>query len=883
MKKQTQSSGLHWRKVDLHIHTPASHDFDRKEITPAAFVNAALKKGLDAIAITDHNSGEWIDKMVEAAKGRLTIFPGVEITAAGGKEGGIHIIAIFDTGATTKTIENLLGALGIRDDKYGEPDAFTKCSPNEVIEIISDRGGLPVLAHADSTRGLLHDSKGEARTEAINNHKLAAVEVHDYNKYSNLLNGTDPTYRRKLAVYRASDNRSPSSPSNHSADGIGDRYTYFKIDEITLEALRQCFCDPDVRIRSDISSADTAEQQPFPRLISLTASQGFLGGQTIEFHEGLNSIIGGKGVGKSLVVEFVRFVLEQPSSIQSVHDDMLGKLGDQLGEGGRISAVIGLGSGQRVVIERTYDGAANPNEARYEDTQELVRGKISELFPLLAYSQTEAIEIAKDESAQLTLIDSFIDHAAITRQIANVKTQLVSLDKQLAESISATFELAGQQKELATVEEKIKQLDKTLESRRFGEVQELEPKTNYLSDLSDTVHAVQDLLKDFADSASGLQPPAVPDKLKGDSSLEKAYSDIDKLVAEVRKVGGGLQQRADATAKTVDSTATKWQKVVDKKTAAYEKWLGEVGGNKRQLQSNRQKLQREADQLRKEVKRLGNKADAVDAIRVQRDDQLDLLERSANQLFELRKQEYDKISAQSGGRIRLELTQGGNRRKYFDSLSELKRGSRLRESDIKQIVGNLAPRELVELVIKRDAKTISIKSGLDNAVVERLVEALNSVEDFVEVLALQYQAYPEDDPNIQFRKDDGNYYDLASLSMGQKCTALLIIALTEGKMPVIIDQPEDALDIPSIYQDVALQLRGHKDNRQFILTTHNPTVAVAADSDKFHVLRGTATSGQIMSQGAIEREDVRGHVIQHLEGGTESFALKTRKYGMRSS
>lgn len=880
MKKTTLSPGLHWRKIDLHVHTPASHDFDHKDITPAAFVNAALKKELDAIAVTDHNSGEWIDKVVEAAKGKLVVFPGVEITATGGKEGGIHIVALFDISATTKTIENLLGALDIREDKYGKPDAFTKCSPNEVIEIVSDRGGLPILAHADSTRGLLHDSKGEARTEAINNLKLAAVEVHDFAKYSNLLNGTDPNYRRRLAVYRASDNRASASSSNHSTDGLGDRYAYFKMDEITLEALRQCFCDPEVRIRSDVFIEDAAERT-FPQLVSLTVSQGFLGGQTIEFHEGLNSIIGGKGVGKSLIVEFIRFVLDQPSSIQSIHDDLLGKLEDQLGEGGCISVVIQLSSGQRVIIERIYDGADNPIEARYEDAQGPVRGRISELFPLLAYSQTEAIEIAKDESAQLNLIDSFIEHAAITRQIANIRTQLVGLDKRLAESIGAAFELTSQQTELATVEEKIKQLDKTLASPRFGEIQELEPKTNYLSELADTVRTVQELLEDLTDSAAGLQLPAVPDELQGDSSLEKSCSDVGKLVAEVHKVTSGLQKRADATAGTVNSTSAKWKKVVDKKMAAYEKWLEQVGGDKRQLQTQRQKLQREADQLRREVKRVGDKAGAANAIRAQRDAQLDLLESLANQLFALRKQKYNSISVQSGGRIKLEIVQGGNRQKYFNSLSELKRGSRLRESDIQQIVENLMPRELVELVISRDAKPIAIKSGLDVTAVKRLVEALNSVEDFSEVLALQHQAFPEDNPNIQFRKDDGNYYDLVNLSMGQKCTALLIIALTEGKMPVIIDQPEDALDIPSIYQDVALQLRGHKDNRQFILTTHNPTVAVAADSDKFHVLKGNATSGQVMSQGAIEREDVRGEVIQHLEGGPESFTLKARKYGMQ--
>ena len=207
----------------------------------------------------------------------------------------------------------------------------------------------------------------------------------------------------------------------------------------------------------------------------------------------------------------------------------------------------------------------------------------------------------------------------------------------------------------------------------------------------------------------------------------------------------------------------------------------------------------------------------------------------------------------------------------------------MRDRDIQDLVLKIEPREFVELIIEQDAKTLVSKCGIDFETAKRLVETLRSVEDFSEVLALQHDALPEDAPRVQFLKDDGNYYDLASLSMGQKCTALLIIALSQGNMPVVIDQPEDALDIPSIYQDIALQLRGRKDSRQFILTTHNPTVAVAADSDKFHVLKGTATSGRVAVQGAIDRIDVRGQVIQHLEGGPEPFKLKTRKYGIKSN
>ena len=52
-------------------------------------------------------------------------------------------------------------------------------------------------------------------------------------------------------------------------------------------------------------------------------------------------------------------------------------------------------------------------------------------------------------------------------------------------------------------------------------------------------------------------------------------------------------------------------------------------------------------------------------------------------------------------------------------------------------------------------------------------------------------------------------------------------------------------------------------------------------SNKFVVLKGSATSGDVATEGAIERQDVREEVISHLEGGEESYELKSRKYGLR--
>ena len=161
-----------------------------------------------------------------------------------------------------------------------------------------------------------------------------------------------------------------------------------------------------------------------------------------------------------------------------------------------------------------------------------------------------------------------------------------------------------------------------------------------------------------------------------------------------------------------------------------------------------------------------------------------------------------------------------------------------------------------------------------------MIEKLWSADDFTEVLALQHNCYPSDVPSIRFRKEGGVYDDLTELSIGQKCTALLIIALCDGTMPVVIDQPEDALDIISVWEDIAKKLRRGKNSRQFILTTHNSSVAVASDSDQFIVLKAGATSGRIVASGAIDRPEVKKAVIDHLEGGEDPYILRSKKYNI---
>lgn len=83
--------GARWWRVDLHAHSPASHDFgsetDRGDPDWVAWITAARDAGLDAVAVSDHNTAAGTAPLQDAAsrvENSPVLFPGVEVTASDG-------------------------------------------------------------------------------------------------------------------------------------------------------------------------------------------------------------------------------------------------------------------------------------------------------------------------------------------------------------------------------------------------------------------------------------------------------------------------------------------------------------------------------------------------------------------------------------------------------------------------------------------------------------------------------------------------------------------------------------------------------------------------------------------------------------------------------
>jgi ABC-type cobalamin/Fe3+-siderophores transport system ATPase subunit len=107
---------------------------------------------------------------------------------------------------------------------------------------------------------------------------------------------------------------------------------------------------------------------------------------------------------------------------------------------------------------------------------------------------------------------------------------------------------------------------------------------------------------------------------------------------------------------------------------------------------------------------------------------------------------------------------------------------------------------------------------------------------------------------------------------------MLIIALSDGSAPIVIDQPEDSLDIRSIWEDMCVKIRRGKEQRQLIFTTHNSSLAVASDTDKYLVMEADARHGKVTMNGSMDHAPVSDGVVDFLEGGKSTYRTKYGKY-----
>ncbi|MDD2832359.1 MAG: PHP domain-containing protein, partial [Bacteroidales bacterium] len=340
--------GSKWYKCDLHLHTTASECFADREVTPEQWVDKAIEQGLHCVAVTDHNTPLGIKAIQEAAKDKpLTIFPGVEITCDSTK---IHLLILFDPSKGEEEIKSFLSKCDIEHSVYGDQLASTNKSVVEVANIVRDKcNAIVIPAHIDEFSGIFNLSH-QNLIDFYERSDITAVQVVHKAFYENEVPAdfhsqlvsyygntkstidinawkkpVDLAKEKNISILTFSDNPHKAGDSKHGLWGIGSRFTWIKMDETpSLEGLRQAFLLPEHRVINDFDIKETdPNKQPdiwFKSLkvkgTELTKKQDL----EIDFNPQLNTIIGGRGSGKSSILRFIRGVFNRGVNLADFED-----------------------------------------------------------------------------------------------------------------------------------------------------------------------------------------------------------------------------------------------------------------------------------------------------------------------------------------------------------------------------------------------------------------------------------------------------------------------------------------------------------------------------------------------------------------------------------
>ena len=306
-----QFAGAKWWKFDFHTHTPAS-DFSDKNITHESWLRAFMDEGIDCVAITDHNSGGWIDdlkRVLNDLKSNppewykpLYLFPGVEI----GTSNGVHILAIFGEDKDESHIDRLLGAVDYRDTK-GKKSGLANKSTTEIINEIAKLGGIPIPAHVDGPKGLFVQLPGSALEKVLDNKNIYAMELRDSNYQKRQLYIDEKLQWTEIIG---------SDVHDFSQENFGT-FTWVKMAKPSIEGLKLALIDGVASVNRDINTDPNRRVKCFLEELEVRMAKhiGRSEPLTCRFSPFLNAIIGGRGTGKSTLLEFMRLVLQRDNDI----------------------------------------------------------------------------------------------------------------------------------------------------------------------------------------------------------------------------------------------------------------------------------------------------------------------------------------------------------------------------------------------------------------------------------------------------------------------------------------------------------------------------------------------------------------------------------------
>ena len=870
---ELQFPGARWWKFDFHTHTPESVDFSDKELSAENWLRAFMEKKIDCVAITDHNSGGWIDHLKQTLKELqedspqwfrpIYLFPGVEISTYD----DVHVLAIFGCDKDESHIDKLLGAIDYSGTK-GDSDDVTTKNIAEVIDEIAKRDGIPIPAHVDKAKGLFQ-LQGKRLKKVLKNRRIYAMELHDscYMK--------PQVYNEKKVGWTQVTG---SDTHDFSAGNFGT-FTWIKMDKPSLEGLKIALQDGDVSVNRNMNDIPNKLPEYFIKSLEVSKAKyiGHSEPLNCQFSPFLNTIIGGRGTGKSTLLEFMRLVLRRDKDIPDplVRDSRkYFEVGDAnlLIEDSKISLIY-----RKDEVRYRLNWSPTPDcsslEVQKDDgTWESFDGEIKSLLPVRIYSQKQIFELAKKPSALIRIIDEApkVDAAKFKtrkRDLENRYKQIESKRRELNDKIAEESRLRGEFNDLAR---QIAQIEKSGHKEVLQNYRERQQQLNELDGLESKWKNMCNLLSETLDSIVPADFNAQHFSEHTDilSTLETTngeWQSIHDQLSEVVQKANSVIAEWQTEKNTVD-----WMQALKTDMAQYDKLRSELEQQNIDpdryplLLAQQKSLERELDSISEHKSGLPKLKNEKQKVFVEIKENRKILSENRQKFLSdvLKDNQFVSIEVQPFGEswdaVEKDIRRILQCQVHFD-----------RDFDNLKTIYNQADGDKV---YKLKETVQAIRNGSRKAEHKSFANHLKSLspESMIDFTLW----FPGDELKITFGP---NRQPIKQGSPGEKAAALLAFILSYGDEPLLLDQPEDDLDNELIYDLIVKQLRATKTKRQIIVVTHNANIVVNGDAEIVFPLHVVCTETRIRQAASIQQKSVRDAICNILEGGEQAFEQRYRR------
>jgi len=848
-------------------------------------VEKAIALGISVLAITDHNSVSAVAAFRAAAQGRgLIVFPGFELSSSE----GIHVLCIYPPATDESRLSRFLGEFGITNT--GPSTDLANLSFIEVLAEVHEQGGIAVAAHVTNDKGLFQALSGQARIRAWQSENLLAIQIpgpiedllHDIQQ---IVRNRNPQYSRAhapeedlaIAVINAKD--------VVKADDLDDRSAtcWIKMSEVSIEGLRQAFLDPASRIRLNPKTG-SLEPEEHAELVALAWEGGFLDGAAVHFNPNLNVLVGGRGAGKSTVIESIRAVLAlEPvgDEARKAHDGIVRQV---LKSGTKISLLV---RAHRPAIREYRIERTIPNPPLVKDNG----GEVSSLLPqdvlprVEVFGQHEISELTKSREKLTRLLDRFVERDdSLPRRKTDLRRELEKNRRSLLDARLDLKQIEERLGALPGLEETLKHFREAGLEERLKEQSLLLREERLLASVTDRLAPFRECLEtlkgEIPFDRTFVSPKAL-EELPGKeilAQLDEVFAELEESLKQIADQFEATMKRAD---EGVGKVRTQWESRKRAVQAAYDKIL-------RELQKSRVDGE-EFMRLRRQIEELRPLRERQALVRRLEQEHADRRRKLLSEWEDLKADEFRRLDRAAKGvnrklkdRVQVQVTAAGDREPLIRIVREEVSG---RFSEAIDTLRNLAELSLTAFVdaCQTGGAGLVADFGITPAQADRLAKAdaevLMRIEelDLPPTTAIRLNTAPIGDPP--------EWQALEALSTGQKATAVLLLLLLESDAPLIVDQPEDDLDNRFITEGVVPRMRQEKLRRQFIFSTHNANIPVLGDAE---LIVGLSASGEAergraaidrKHMGSIDAQPVRELVEEILEGGKDAFERRRRKYG----